>query len=100
MHSHPNVWIFINKIQAEESTATLEYIRKNNGTLAKTNSNTVDVERDLKIQTTKINFRMNFLEFVVMTRTHKIISFLEFVVIILWLQSVPGHPIPWVDLDN
>ena len=56
MHSHPNVWIFINKIQAEESTATLEYIRKNNGTLAKTNSNTVDVERDLKIQTAKINF--------------------------------------------
>ena len=51
--------MFINKIQAEESTANLKYMRTNNGTLAKRNRNTVDVERDLKIQTAKINFLTN-----------------------------------------
>ena len=34
-------------------------MRTNNGTLAKRNRNTVDVERDLKIQTAKINFLTN-----------------------------------------
>ena len=59
MRSHPNVWVFINKIKAEETTATLKYMRTTNATLAKRNRNTVDVERDLKIQTAKIDLLMN-----------------------------------------
>ena len=59
LSSLPNVWVFINKIKAEESTATLKYMRTTNAALAKRNRNTVDVERDLKIQTAKIDLLTN-----------------------------------------
>ena len=32
LHKHPNIWNFITKIKAEESSANLKYIRINDGT--------------------------------------------------------------------
>jgi hypothetical protein len=54
--NHPNIWLFINKIKAEESTATLKYMRLNNETLSYRKRNIVDVNRDLEIQNAKIRY--------------------------------------------
>ena len=57
--THPNIWLFINKIKAEESTATLKYMRINNDTLSYRKRNAVDVDRDLEIQNAKIRYLTN-----------------------------------------
>jgi hypothetical protein len=54
--THPNIWLYINKIKAEESTATLKYIRLNNDTLSYRNRNILDVDRDLQFQNAKIRY--------------------------------------------
>jgi hypothetical protein len=54
--NHPNIWLYINKIKAEESTATLKYIRLNNDTLSYRNRNILDVDRDLQFQNAKIRY--------------------------------------------
>ena len=54
--NHPNIWLFVNKIKAEESTATLKYMRLNNETLSYRKTNIVDVNRDLEIQNAKIRY--------------------------------------------
>jgi hypothetical protein len=54
--NQPNIWLFINKIKAEESTATLKYMGLNNETLSYRKRNIVDVNRDLEIQNAKIRY--------------------------------------------
>jgi hypothetical protein len=54
--NHPNIWLFINKIKEEESTATLKYMRLNNELLSYRKRNIVDVDRDLEIQNAKIRY--------------------------------------------
>jgi hypothetical protein len=51
--NHPNIWVFITKLQAEEATATLKFIRIEKDTLKQRGRNKVDVTRDLEIQTCK-----------------------------------------------
>ena len=53
---HPNVWVFIKKIQSEESTATLKFIRIKEGTYISKNRNSKDLQRDLCIQTLKVKY--------------------------------------------
>jgi hypothetical protein len=54
--NHPNIWLFINKIKEEKSTATLKYMRLNNESLSYRKRNIVDVDRDLEIKNAKIRY--------------------------------------------
>ena len=58
--------MFINKIKAEESTATLKYMRLNNDTLSYRKRNIHDVDSDLEIQNAKIQYltkKINIIEY-------------------------------------
>ena len=55
LQTHPNIWRFITKLKAEESSSYIKYIRINDGTFKKKNRKTTDVQRDLEIQTAKFN---------------------------------------------
>lgn len=56
LSSHPNVWIFIRKIQSEESTSTLAYNRINDGSFRRRGRNKVDIQTDLNIQKLKCSY--------------------------------------------
>ena len=59
LHKHPNIWSFIKKIKAEESSSNLKYIRINNSTYKRRNRCSKDVQRDLIIQKAKFNLMSN-----------------------------------------
>ena len=56
LNIHPNIWLFIRKIQAEESTAALTFNRINDGTLNRRGRNRVDIQMDLQIQKLKCEY--------------------------------------------
>ena len=56
LHSHPNIWIFIRKIQAEESTSALTHSRVNDMTLNRRGRNKIDIQTDLNIQKLKCSY--------------------------------------------
>jgi hypothetical protein len=53
---HPNIWLFIRKIQSEESNAALTYSRINDGILNRRGRNKVDIQNDLEIQKLKCEY--------------------------------------------
>jgi hypothetical protein len=55
LHTHPNIWKFIGNLKAEESTSYLKFLRINDGSFKKKNRKSKDVQRDLLIQTAKLN---------------------------------------------
>ena len=50
---HPNIWLFIRKIQSEESNAALTYSRTNDGILNRRGRNEADIQNDLQLQKLK-----------------------------------------------
>ena len=56
LRHHPNIWVFIKKIQSEESVATLKYLRIKDGSFISRNRNTKDLQRDLFIQNLKVKY--------------------------------------------
>lgn len=59
LNSHPNIWRFIIKIQSEETTASLLFIRTEKEILRERGRNKGDIERDLEIQTVKCKYLSN-----------------------------------------
>jgi hypothetical protein len=72
MKFYPNIWVFITKLKAEESVASLKYIRTRNNTLIgnKRNEierNEIDIQRDLNIQNAKVELltqKIDIMEYV------------------------------------
>ena len=53
-NTHPNIWVYIKKIQAEESTAYLKFSRLSNESFKNRGRDKKDVQRDLYMQTCKV----------------------------------------------
>ncbi len=77
LSSHPNVVIFIRKIQSEKSTSSFAYNRINDGSFRRRGRNKVDVQTDLNIQKLKSSYlarkmtTMEYLEQVIETGPKK-----------------------------
>ncbi len=56
LSTHPNVRIFIRKIQSEEATSTLAYNRINDVSFRRRGRNKVDIQTDLNIQKLKCSY--------------------------------------------
>ena len=58
--THPNIWKFITKIQSEETTASLKYIRIENNTYKHKYRKAQDASNDLHIAKCKIKYLTRF----------------------------------------
>jgi hypothetical protein len=67
MKFHSNIWVFVTKLKAEESVASLKYIRTKNNTFIGNKRNKIDIQRDLNIQNAKVELltqKIDIMEYV------------------------------------